>query len=321
MFARRKVRRTTAARTKASGTKRPRTTKRRTQTLTDHQLQTRRRRIRRASVALISTFILGFGLLADWYGLWLPTEALVGVPTAMDRNVEQGPDATAPADDAPVSRNKDRGPFPISTSPAAPSTATPPSASSTPRARPPKAVTIVTKGSGDFGVAAGGTGRTGSGPLIKYQVDVERDLPYPPAEIATTVDKILGDPRSWAAAGWATFQRVDSGPVDLHILLATPATVDRLCAPLQTNGELSCRTGDRVVINAKRWAFGAEAFGKDVVNYRNYVVNHEVGHRLSKGHVDCAGAGQPAPVMMQQTKGVGSCKANPWPLGSELARD
>jgi hypothetical protein len=319
MTARRKVRRTRPAGTGTSRTKPSKV--RRTQTLTDQQLRTRRRRIRRTSVALISTLILGFGLLADWYGLWLPTEALVGVPTAMDRNVEQSPDVTTPAGDAPATRNRNRGPIPASTSPAAPRPTTPPATPSTPRARPPKAVTIVTKGSGNFSVAAGATKRTGSGPLIKYQVDVEHDLPYPPAEIAASIDKILADPRSWAAAGWATFQRVDSGPVDLHILLATPATVDRLCAPLRTNGELSCRTGDRVVINAKRWAFGAEAFGTDVVNYRNYVVNHEVGHRLSKAHADCAGAGQPAPVMMQQTKGVGACKANPWPLGSELARD
>jgi hypothetical protein len=312
MTARRKVRRTT--------TGRPRT--RRTETLTDQQLRTRRRRIRRTSAVLISTFILGFAVLADWYGMWLPTEALVGVPTAADRNVEDL-DETARPGDSPVSRSKDRGPFPLARKPHTPTTTTPPPAasSSTPRARPPDAVTIVTKGSGDFGVAAGGSDKMGSGDLIKYQVDVEKDLPYPPKEIATTVDTILADPRSWAAAGWATLQRVDSGPVDLHILLATPATVDRLCAPLQTNGELSCRSGDRVVINARRWAFGAEAFGDDVVNYRNYVVNHEVGHRLGKPHADCAGAGQPAPVMMQQTKGVGECRANPWPLGSERDRN
>jgi Protein of unknown function (DUF3152) len=320
MTVRRKVRRTSKRRT---STRRPKM--RRTETLNDQQLRTRRRRIVRTSAVLLSTFILGFALLADWYGLWHPTEALVGVPRAADRSLEQTP--AARPNDPGVSRNKDRGPFPLAIKPHTPTTTRPPSApppapSSTPRARPPKAVTsIVTKGSGDFVVAEGSSAKTGSGDLISYQVDVEKDLPYAPAEVAATVDKILADQRSWAAAGWATFQRVDSGPVDLHILLSTPATVDRLCAPLQTNGELSCRTGDRVVINAKRWAFGAEAFGEDVENYRNYVVNHEVGHRLSKVHADCTDAGDPAPVMMQQTKGVGECKANPWPLRTELARD
>jgi hypothetical protein len=47
--------------------------------------------------------------------------------------------------------------------------------------------------------------------------------------------------------------------------------------------------------------------------YRAYLVNHEVGHRLGHGHSHCHGAGRPAPVMMQQSKGIGACTANPWP--------
>jgi hypothetical protein len=68
------------------------------------------------------------------------------------------------------------------------------------------------------------------------------------------------------------------------------------------------------MLNAWRWAHGAEAYGKDVSAYRQYLVNHEVGHRLGHGHVGCPARGKRAPVMMQQTKSVGSCKANPWPL-------
>jgi hypothetical protein len=78
--------------------------------------------------------------------------------------------------------------------------------------------------------------------------------------------------------------------------------------------------GDRVVINARRWGFAVTDFHGDITGYRRYVINHEVGHRLGNGHVDCTGAGDPAPVMMQQTKGVEECKPNSWPLPFELER-
>ena len=47
-------------------------------------------------------------------------------------------------------------------------------------------------------------------------------------------------------------------------------------------------------------------------DYRRYVLLHEVGHALGRGHETCTESGAPAPIMMQQTLGTGKCKPNPW---------
>lgn len=99
----------------------------------------------------------------------------------------------------------------------------------------------------------------------------------------------------------------------MHAYLATLGTTDELCAPLLTRGRVSCQNGSRVVLNAERWVDGAAAYGDDTAGYRRYLVNHEFGHALGRNHVGCPGRGRLAPVMMQQTKGLGSCRPNSWP--------
>ena len=130
---------------------------------------------------------------------------------------------------------------------------------------------------------------------------------------------MLNDRRSWRGTGRWRFQLVSSASdATLHAYIVTPGTTDRLCTPLLTRGEVSCQNGNKVVLNAKRWMLGADSYGSDVHGYRRYLVNHEFGHSLGHQHVGCPGRGKRAPVMMQQTKGLGGCRKNPWPLsGSE----
>jgi hypothetical protein len=176
----------------------------------------------------------------------------------------------------------------------------------------PTVVEIPTAGTGSFAVAASEGTRLGSGRLIRYTVEVEGGLPYAAAGFARAVDTTLADPRSWIARGEYAFQRT-GGDGDVRVLLASPSTTDQLCAPLRTRGEVSCRNGDLVVINARRWAYGLEAYGDDLAAYRQYVVNHEMGHAIGFGHVGCPGPGEAAPVMLQQTYGLQGCTPNPWP--------
>ena len=119
----------------------------------------------------------------------------------------------------------------------------------------------------------------GSGPLRTYSVEVEEGIPIEPAVFAAAVDAILADPRGWTAAGGR--EPPAGRPRRLpgfRVRLATPATVDAHCLPLQTVGELSCRQGADVMINLTRWLEGAAPSELPLEEYRQYVISHEVGH-------------------------------------------
>lgn len=174
-------------------------------------------------------------------------------------------------------------------------------------------------GPGTYQAAKKSGGSTSSyGALVRYDVRVEDGLPIDPDKTALLIQDVLDDTRSWRATRRWRFELVPVGQsATLHAYIVTPNTTDRLCAPYMTRGEVSCQNGNRVVLNAKRWVFGVDSYGADLTNYRRYLVNHEFGHALGKHHLPCPGPGRLAPVMMQQTKGLGACRKNPWPLPSE----
>lgn len=189
-------------------------------------------------------------------------------------------------------------------------------------ARPParrstdtdKPVSVPEAASGRFQIAPTPSAPRKSTPTtMTYQVEVEEGLSFAPAGFARAVDATLSDPRGWASPGHE-FTRV-ANDASVRIILASPQTADDLCAPLDTGGRLSCRNGDRVVINAWRWVNGAPSYGKDIGAYRRYLINHEFGHALGLPHAACPGNGAPAPVMLQQTKTLDGCRANAWPGG------
>ncbi|HEY8057296.1 MAG TPA: DUF3152 domain-containing protein, partial [Acidimicrobiales bacterium] len=90
--------------------------------------------------------------------------------------------------------------------------------------------------------------------------------------------------------------------------------VDSLCLPLQTNGRYSCHQDGTVALNSDRWLNGADERTGPLAAFRHYAVNHEMGHAIGHSHEYCAGAGQLAPVMMQQSKGLDGCLPNGWPF-------
>ena len=150
-----------------------------------------------------------------------------------------------------------------------------------------------------------------------YRIQVEKATGYPVKEFAKEVRTILDDKRGWQGTGKVYFQQ--RRRAQLRIILATPLTVDRLCAPLDTNGYVSCYRKNKVVLNVMRWREGAAAWKGKLLDYRRYLINHEVGHALGRRHEYCNRAGGPVPVMHPQTYGFMNCKPNYWPLRSEKA--
>lgn len=177
-----------------------------------------------------------------------------------------------------------------------------------------------------------GTSPAVGGPnRVTYIVEIEEgvQLVGGPETFATDVSTILADPRGWIGDGQHGFQRIDSGEPDLRIRLTSQMSTRDVCG-FSIPFEGSCVSGDNVTINVARWVRGAVSFQGALVEYKQYVVNHEVGHGLGYDHKSCQENGTLAPVMMQQSWGVSNdylaalgtdrvnrdgkvCRPNAWP--------
>ncbi|WP_329034540.1 DUF3152 domain-containing protein [Streptomyces sp. NBC_01725] len=237
------------------------------------------------------------------------TALLVGGVAALAGRPESGPTpgAAAPGEEKPRSAAA-RTPPPSPAGSAGPSPGT------------PSRIPIPPDGPGTFTTARSAGSPVGSGgTLRRYKVQVERGIDLSGREAAVEIETILAHPRGWTSEGRHSFQLVGSGPSDFEVKIATPGTVDRICgaAGLRTRGEVNCTVGRTVVVNLKRWVLGSDQFDGPVTEYRALIINHEVGHRIGRGHVTCGGAGKPAPAMMQQIKGLRGCHANAWPYAED----
>jgi hypothetical protein len=145
---------------------------------------------------------------------------------------------------------------------------------------------------------------------IKVLVDEDvqkRFLIRHPSQIEFYVVAYLNDPDGWNSKGYS-FEPVFSNE-DVLIRLSSKETIGKVCG-LPMN--LSCAElgGKHMYLNADRWFYGSTESKLNLDDYRQYMVSHEIGHILGFDHKKCPCAGCKAPIMMQQTLGIGKCIPN-----------
>ncbi|MFA9431769.1 S-layer homology domain-containing protein [Egicoccus sp. AB-alg2] len=166
---------------------------------------------------------------------------------------------------------------------------------------------------GDGAVHDPGPGVADADVTHTYTVETRGGVQTDPSGFAADAESILGDARGWTLGGSIAFEEVASGG-DFTLVLASPSAVDaahEVCSP-----DYSCRVGDQVLINDRNWQDATPAWrqsGAPLYLYRQYLVNHEVGHYLGFGHYECQGAGERARVMQQQSISLDGCEPSGWP--------
>lgn len=135
------------------------------------------------------------------------------------------------------------------------------------------------------------------------------------------VHEVLASARGWKQAGVKFIETDSSRECDISISLVCDECVRKKCGA--DFRKLSCtywlETPRRCYINLYRWINGAPNESRlELERYREYVINHEIGHALGLEHDDCSRDNITAPVMLQHTIGVGMCEPNPWPLPREI---
>ena len=183
----------------------------------------------------------------------------------------------------------------------------------------------------------------GTAKTFTYTVEVENGIDTSgfggDEGFARMVSETLANPKSWTHNPQFAFRRIDdpNAKPDFRISLTSPATVREGCG-YEIQLESSCynpvygpNAEPRVFINLARWVRGAMPFQGDIGGYRQYVINHEVGHAIGyTAHEPCDKNGALAPIMMQQTFSTAdndatrfdpssvkpdnkTCRANSWP--------
>lgn len=234
---------------------------------------------------------------------------------------------SSPASDRPsAAASSAAKPQPKAAAAAKPTVAAQPKSSTQPAAVPQR-------GNGRLlPVLVPGADTPGKARAVTYSLEVEDGLGVDTASVGRQMAAILRHPKGWQTQDSIRFvqvtpaQRAKGVRPTMTLSLVSAEKTDQMCAPLNTEKTWSCANKDHAVLNYTRWALATPTYKGALSAYRVYQVNHEVGHELGHGHRTCppapaAAKGKPtvgalAPVMMQQSMGLGGCRPNAFPTQS-----
>lgn len=154
--------------------------------------------------------------------------------------------------------------------------------------------------------------------VVSYTVRAHGSVKTDINSFARLAAETFAHERGWSKLG-VRFERVEEGGQFTLILSESAKMTDFSADGCDT--QYSCRVGSNVIINEDRWLGATDpwnAAGGSLREYQHMVVNHETGHWLGHGHYHCSGAGDPAPVMQQQSMDLQGCTFNAWPVDFEL---
>ena len=114
---------------------------------------------------------------------------------------------------------------------------------------------------------------------ITYDVRSRGDVAADAGAFERIAAATLTDQRGWSMGGSIRFAQVAGGG-EFTLWLASPSQMPSFSA--KCSPSFSCRAGRNVVINEERWRTGTATWPA-VAEYRQHVINHEVGHWLGWG--------------------------------------
>ena len=136
------------------------------------------------------------------------------------------------------------------------------------------------------------------------------DIPKTIAKIKS----ILYDPNGWTKFGYR-FIEVNEHP-NFIITIAPNRIIKKIC---NFTG-LSCADSTNpkrkiIYLNLEKWVNGSKKSKLSLDMYRNYLLFHEIGHILGKGHLKSKDfdPGTICPIMVQMTLGIGNLLPNCFP--------